>query len=254
MVKFEKLIEVTDEGRKQLQDMLNRTHKEKDNHTRDRSYHEDPISGKLVHNPVPTGFVLIGAWGNVNPELLEKYRFTKDEITRKRIPIEPVTPQSSKVPIEDAPIDGAQNEWLVFHGSDGEKCIGICTSGFSLAKDKIGSGTEQRGGKKNEKKFGDGIYFADSITKCDEYCGTRKQKVCLGLICRVMGGRAHATQEGFEEAIPSEVSSGQCDSVIGLQPATFNEFVVYDERQVYPEYLIMYQRLGPDWEENSRRR
>ena len=43
--------------------------------------------------------------------------------------------------------------------------------------------------------YGNGVYFAESITKADEYARPDDKGVCTVLLCRIIGGRVHYNDE-----------------------------------------------------------
>lgn len=100
------------------------------------------------------------------------------------------------------------------------------------------------------------MYLAECSSKSDEYAhddttGPYKDVYCL-LLCRVVLGeilRLTAGGESIHETISAAINSGCYDSVLGDREAsrgTYREFVVYDDSQVYPEYVILYKRVYVD--------
>lgn len=129
------------------------------------------------------------------------------------------------------------NEWLLFHGTNVEAAQSICDEDFSMRKAGSASGT----------LYGNGCYFADSITKADEYCSEDQYGLCCTLVCRVLGGRVLYTDEATPNAekLQKQVEAGQYNSILGDREkcrGTFKEYVVFDADQVYIEYLLLYRR------------
>eukprot|EP00933_Yihiella_yeosuensis_P061285 TRINITY_DN6408_c0_g2_i1.p1 TRINITY_DN6408_c0_g2~~TRINITY_DN6408_c0_g2_i1.p1 ORF type:complete len:377 (+),score=64.66 TRINITY_DN6408_c0_g2_i1:110-1240(+) len=153
------------------------------------------------------------------------------------------------------------NECYLLHGTCPADAVSIAKSGFNLS---FSDSTEAQvsGGKKKDKVFGSGIYFAEASSKADEYSsdgsGRRSRskkgallamllcRVALGRIQRVVGGLGLAGAEpGFAEALESK----GYHSLLGdleQSAGTYREFVVPRTTQVFPEFLLVYQRLyGP---------
>jgi len=132
------------------------------------------------------------------------------------------------------------NEWYVFHGTSPDAAQQICSNDFHIRCAGSNTGT----------LYGRGIYFAESITKADEYARADKEDSFAVLMCRVLGGRVLYTDE--EEPDPEHLVSscldGQYDCVLGDRETcrkTYREFVFFDSEDVYPEYIIQYHRLAP---------
>merc|ERR1712070_1013028 len=134
--------------------------------------------------------------------------------------------------LEDAPNVEACNEWFLFHGSNPRNCGSIASGGFTLSLAGTGSTWKDEGTKKGAPLYGDGIYFAESVTKADEYSEmVEAGKPYAGchtlLVCRVLCGRVQ-----------------WCDSD-KIDPSLLQK-QVYDATQVYPEYVVYYRRLYGD--------
>mmetsp|Transcript_167380 Transcript_167380/g.296366 ORF Transcript_167380/g.296366 Transcript_167380/m.296366 type:complete len:570 (+) Transcript_167380:83-1792(+) len=139
-------------------------------------------------------------------------------------------------------LDDHCNEWLLFHGTNQKAAESICETGFTTKTAGSATGT----------LYGKGIYFAESITKADEYAREDAQGVCCALVCRVVGGRVLYNHDAVPNAkrLQSAVLSGAYDSVLGdrenSKKKTFREFVMFDHDQVYVEYVIFYRRVYAD--------
>merc|ERR1711920_69129 len=100
---------------------------------------------------------------------------------------------------------------------------------------------------------------AEMITKADEYSTeSPAEGLCGGLHCvllvRCVAGRAHVTNEKepdkavLRSVLKDAVCRLACHSVYGERtkiagnPKPYNEVVIYDADQVYPEYLPAYRR------------
>mmetsp|Transcript_167379 Transcript_167379/g.296361 ORF Transcript_167379/g.296361 Transcript_167379/m.296361 type:complete len:517 (+) Transcript_167379:83-1633(+) len=143
-------------------------------------------------------------------------------------------------------LDDHCNEWLLFHGTNQKAAESICETGFTTKTAGSATGT----------LYGKGIYFAESITKADEYAREDDQGICCALVCRVVGGRVLYNHEAIPNAkkLQSAVHSGAYDSVLGdrenSKKKTFREFVMFDHDQVHVEYAIFYRRVYDDGAES----
>lgn len=130
------------------------------------------------------------------------------------------------------------NEWYLFHGSAPEIADKICQSDF-----QIGS----TAGKNTGTLYGKGLYFAESITKADEYAKIGKEQLYAVMLCRVIGGNVKYcdTDAPDPEELVASCISGTFDSVLGDREklrGTYREFVIFDSEDVFPEYIIEYTR------------
>ncbi|KAH3835074.1 hypothetical protein DPMN_108413 [Dreissena polymorpha] len=135
------------------------------------------------------------------------------------------------------------NEEYFLHGTKPENVESVYTQGLDprLA---------------NKAVLGAAVYMAESSTKADQYADARNSRqttgltlflvrACLGNICRVTKCR----QMRRPPCTDSTCSVDECthveryDSVVEEEQYIFREFVVYDRTQVYPEYVITYDRV-----------
>eukprot|EP00746_Dinoflagellata_sp_MGD_P051848 gnl/MRDRNA2_/MRDRNA2_23046_c0_seq1.p1 gnl/MRDRNA2_/MRDRNA2_23046_c0~~gnl/MRDRNA2_/MRDRNA2_23046_c0_seq1.p1 ORF type:complete len:279 (+),score=59.65 gnl/MRDRNA2_/MRDRNA2_23046_c0_seq1:84-839(+) len=119
--------------------------------------------------------------------------------------------------------------------------------------------------------YGRGIYLAENATKSDEYGEGPKGPACSEegeanggrpppgpppelirtsyiLICRSALGRINYTDEAKPDAdkLQRECLNGTFESVLGdrrKRHGTFREFIVYNDGQVYPEFIVTYERV-----------
>ena len=98
--------------------------------------------------------------------------------------------------------------------------------------------------------FGRGIYFAECSSKSDEYASPDKsglyKGVCALLLCRVVCGEMYYITKSDVPTIDKAMATGNYDGVLGDREkavGTYREFVVFDERQIYPEYVVLYERV-----------
>lgn len=129
------------------------------------------------------------------------------------------------------------NEWYLFHGTSPAASKSICENDFRVACAGSNTGT----------LYGKGLYFAESITKADEYAKPEGDTYAV-LVVRVIGGNVRYTDEVTPdpETLVYDCLEGPYDSVLGDREKcrnTYREFVLFDSEDVYPEYVIEYKRL-----------
>ncbi|CAJ1419329.1 unnamed protein product, partial [Effrenium voratum] len=136
------------------------------------------------------------------------------------------------------PLVPAANEVWLFHGTSHDAAEGITTDDFDLTKANP-SGL-----------FGAGVYFAESVSKADEYV---KGKVVGGvelfplLLCRVCLGYVYYCEDRRPSARHLEETCllKEWHSVLGDRKktsGTFREFIIYDNLQAFPAYIVYYAR------------
>eukprot|EP00929_Paragymnodinium_shiwhaense_P085749 TRINITY_DN4617_c0_g5_i1.p1 TRINITY_DN4617_c0_g5~~TRINITY_DN4617_c0_g5_i1.p1 ORF type:complete len:362 (-),score=62.08 TRINITY_DN4617_c0_g5_i1:92-1177(-) len=143
--------------------------------------------------------------------------------------------------------DPTVNEFFFFHGTSPDGALNISNSGFRLDLAGSNAGT----------MFGKGAYFAESSSKADEYA-KQGNGIYTGiyamLLCRVTCGEMFRVLRAEPDACMEAVRAGKYDSVLGDREAsvgTFREFVVYRQRQIYPEYVVLYKRVFEEEEEED---
>lgn len=212
--------------------------------TRDRKRHSVP--GKSAN--VPKGFEVVSALRNENSRLWSEYCIHRADMLEDRAEadqgLSPLGPYQQYSDVKTMPVFGQDdsirptvNEWYLFHGTSKAACIGICQTDFKINLAGGNTGT----------LYGRGSYFAESITKADEYAEESEGTYTM-LLCRVLGGRVYYTDAvdiDDPDAIVRSCLEGPYDCVIGDREkcrGTYREFIVYDSESVYPEYLITYKR------------
>lgn len=144
------------------------------------------------------------------------------------------------------PQDKQMNEIYLWHGTSARHAISIAQEDFRI-KDFAGAST---GGT---SMYGDGTYMAESITKADEYAADPEENsfyhdIYAVLLCRVTLGKFYYTTER-DQGARDKCAKGEFDSTMGdrlTAAKTYREFVVYENDQVYPEYIVLYQRHMSD--------
>merc|ERR1712232_194067 len=130
---------------------------------------------------------------------------------------------------------------MLFHGTTPSACEGICKSDFMV----------KLAGLKTGALFGPGIYFGENSSKSDEYAqkGTYSEldDVYAMLLCRVTCGRMLRCEEAKPD--PAELTrrctNSEFHSVLGDREkvrGTYREFIVFNNDQAYPEYVLLYRR------------
>jgi len=128
-------------------------------------------------------------------------------------------------------------EALLFHGTNPSSAMGILKTGFVL----------DHAGKSTGTMLGYGVYLAECSSKSDEYArddggGTYPGLMAL-LVCRCLVGKPHVVHEAGDHV--THAKHAGCDCVLGDRESkvgTYREFVMFDERQVLPEYAVIYRR------------
>jgi len=145
------------------------------------------------------------------------------------------------------PLCTDENEMILFHGTTPVTAEAICDSRFKV--NLGGNGL-----------FGQGAYFAESSSKSDEYVSTDDDNIFQGLyatlLCRVMMGRVKYTDaekpKQDKDLLKAVIGDGSTfypryNSTLGDREkvrGTYREFVVYDDNQAYPEYIVLYRRVA----------
>lgn len=138
------------------------------------------------------------------------------------------------------------NEFYLFHGTKPSAVKAICDEDFALNLSGTNAGT----------LYGNGLYFAEASSKGDEYANDDKQGIFSGLfaliVCRVACGNLYYTDEvkpDVQDIMDAVLTKRTHHAVLGDREkcrGTYREFIVFDQRQVYPEYVVIYQRVSPE--------
>eukprot|EP00929_Paragymnodinium_shiwhaense_P069830 TRINITY_DN35261_c0_g2_i1.p1 TRINITY_DN35261_c0_g2~~TRINITY_DN35261_c0_g2_i1.p1 ORF type:complete len:2747 (-),score=615.84 TRINITY_DN35261_c0_g2_i1:144-8384(-) len=143
---------------------------------------------------------------------------------------------------DEDPIDKGINECWLWHGTGEAGVKGITDADFDMV----------RAGSATGSMFGRGLYFAESCMKADEYTQKDSRGFLPVLLCRVVLGRCNHCDARHPADLSSELEasckSGEYHSVIGDREAvvgTYRELIVFDNDQVYPEFVIWYSREEP---------
>mmetsp|Transcript_99063 Transcript_99063/g.275819 ORF Transcript_99063/g.275819 Transcript_99063/m.275819 type:complete len:679 (-) Transcript_99063:129-2165(-) len=135
-------------------------------------------------------------------------------------------------------LGAASNEAWLFHGTS-EKAAELITSGDFLV---------EKAGSNAGTLFGRGIYMAECCSKADEYSVEGADGLRCMLLCRVtLGSILYCDDEAPDvNRLVQECMTERFHSVLGDREKvhnTFREFIVYNDDQVYPEYVFYYRRI-----------
>eukprot|EP00931_Biecheleriopsis_adriatica_P073448 TRINITY_DN47730_c0_g1_i1.p1 TRINITY_DN47730_c0_g1~~TRINITY_DN47730_c0_g1_i1.p1 ORF type:complete len:925 (+),score=186.67 TRINITY_DN47730_c0_g1_i1:37-2775(+) len=130
-----------------------------------------------------------------------------------------------------------EGESYLAHGTNPSSAMAILKNGFQL----------DHAGKATGTMFGYGIYLAECVSKSDEYArddngGTYPGLMAM-LMCRCLVGNPYIVQDAGDAVTTAREQ--QMDSVIGdreTKVGTYREFVFFDERQVLPEFAVIFRR------------
>lgn len=225
------LVGVANDEIRDMQKLFDRTWK--DITTRDRGFTKPPR------------LQVVQVQQNCNPALWKNYAAARDEISAKMAGQGGAPCGTSRAMQEDGtsfgPLVSGANEFLLFHGTKPSACENICKSDFLVSLSGSNVGT----------LYGKGIYFSENSSKSDEYASDDASGIFSGLyallVCRVTLGRMLYTEEVTPdtEELLRNVRAGGFNSVLGDREkarGTYREFVVYESRQVYPEFVVIYRR------------
>lgn len=136
------------------------------------------------------------------------------------------------------PLLSEANEMWLLHGTSPAAAEGITTEDFDMTRaNPMGL-------------FGGGVYFGESISKADEYVeGVVEggQELFPLLLCRVCLGNVYYCDSRTPDkaGLLDRCLRKQWHSVLGDRlktSGTFREFIVYDNFQAFPAYIIYYTR------------
>lgn len=227
-----------------IQKLVKRTWK--DITTRDRV----SVDGKRYAKPPKLRVVQVQQ--NCNPQSWANYVRAKRQIASSM----GASPQYSCLTTQTlaelgdsfAELDPSVNEAFLFHGTKPSACENICKSDFMVKMAGSNAGT----------LYGSGLYFAECSSKSDEYAVDDTSGIYSGLyamlLCRVVLGRVLYTDEvapSVDYLTDRVATLHEFDSVLGDREkarGTYREFVLFNNDQAYPEYVILYRRETEDSE------
>jgi hypothetical protein len=138
-------------------------------------------------------------------------------------------------------LDSNAHEEFLFHGTNDEAAASITKGDFLVNLAGSNAGT----------LYGKGVYLAESVSKSDEYTKENGQGERCILVCRATLGAVSYTDEVAPDvdALVESCTKGPYHCVLGDREkcrGTYREIIVYDDDQVYPEYVIWYRRVYED--------
>jgi len=217
----------------QLQDVLDKSYKAV--WTRDRK-----ATGKTA---VPKSYELQEAYANENFSdwrgyYMKRHLLTHNCNTRHNILQFSALTNSSVALCQRHALRANCNEWLLFHGTNADSAKEIMEGDFTMRLAGTATGT----------LYGRGTYFAESITKSDEYAKAAPDGTCCVLLCRIAGGNVLYNAEVTPDAaaLQETVLSGSYNTIIGDREkcrGTFKEYVIFDADQIYAAYALFYKRI-----------
>lgn len=202
---------------------------------------------------VPDGFQLTSAMKVENADKWVDY-MTQQEIIRQEISSDPsgfvtydvdtMTEDTEEIAAwltefaGTPPLDANVNEVWLFHGTAGIAADKITSNEFRINLAGSNAGT----------LYGRGIYLADSASKSDEYAQADKSGEFTLLLCRATLGRVYYTDAVVVDPRQCEDKclKGKYNSIFGDREkarGTFHEFVLFDDAQVYSNYILKYKRV-----------
>mmetsp|Transcript_83077 Transcript_83077/g.164793 ORF Transcript_83077/g.164793 Transcript_83077/m.164793 type:complete len:726 (+) Transcript_83077:92-2269(+) len=259
------LVEVTNSALKaEFKALLVHANKQSNNWTRDRGCCLHGVNGCNVQCAyahqvrVPCGFEILHVWRNQNIELWTKYCAMRaaigEECDNGGSPTDRRPVQSSSSVFDGfagSELQAKHNEWRLFHGAPKDALEQICRDNFNLRLAGMGGTWKEEGDTWGVPLYGFGVYFAEYITKADEYAVAEHDDpgAYSVLLCRVIGGRTKVVTDLAIDpnSLESQVLDGPFHSVFGdrvsLHNKPYREVMVYDKNQIFPEFLLTYRRL-----------
>jgi hypothetical protein len=141
-------------------------------------------------------------------------------------------------------LDAAVNEKVLFHGTAADIAKAVLFTRVRVPEDDKDAS--------HGRLYGAGAYFAESVTKADQYARADAEGLFPLVINRVVLGRVKTVTEELPNAekLSDGWAAGKYDSVCGDRSdlearwAKYREFVTYDASQSMPEYLVWYRRIA----------
>jgi len=135
-------------------------------------------------------------------------------------------------------LDSNAHEEFLFHGTNDAAADGITNGDFLVNLAGSNAGT----------LYGKGVYLAESVSKSDEYTKENARGERCILVCRATLGYVNYNDQisPNADALVKSCTEGPYHCVLGDREkcrGTYREIMVYDDDQVYPEYVIWYTRV-----------
>jgi hypothetical protein len=192
-------------------------------------------------NKVPAGYEFVKAEKNENYSDWKGYYIKRHQLAsscskKPFVQIKPLTGNAKEV-VDRHKLRNYVNEWFLFHGTNPDAAESIAKGEFGVNLAGTTTGT----------LYGKGTYFAESVTKADEYANSKDSDLCCMLLCRVVGGYVLYNDEVTPDAekLQGQVLSGEYHSILGDREKcrnTYKEYVIFDGDQIYVDYILYYKR------------
>lgn len=195
---------------------------------------------------MPSGFKVSRAFRFENGKSWQEFSIRRAELLRdaRDSPMQPYEVLTGKAWTNYARNFGIEelahmcNEWMLFHGTSPAAALAISRSDFRI--DLAGGSTGTL--------YGRGTYLAESFTKADEYSKSAGGEYAM-LIVRTLGGHVRYCDEVQPDAedLTQSCIEGPYDCVLGDRQkcrGTYREFIFFDTENLYPEYILIYQRAA----------
>ena len=122
-------------------------------------------------------------------------------------------------------------EKLLFHGTTSDVVDAICTRNF-----------DHRMCGKNATKYGQGIYFAVDASYSNYFSKAKGDRTRYMFLAKVLTGEFKRGEQNFRRPPlkdPSNLAGDLYDSCVDDENQS-KIFVIFDNEQCYPSYLIKY--------------
>lgn len=127
-------------------------------------------------------------------------------------------------------LDASLNELLLWHGTNEDAATAIAKGGFHIPRGERA---------KHGKRFGEGAYFAEALAKSLDYAVADRSGLYYVLLCRITCGEFYYTESSTASGAHNAAQAEGKDSVLANpMKAGPREYIVLDESQVYPEFIL----------------
>ena len=194
------------------------------------------VAGRDAKNMKSTDIEVKEVWENGKSK--QKYRNNLKNMSKIDFPgdLAPIKTSTLTTLANDLELD-TDKEVVLFHGTKIDTMNLIMKNGFNMDYTSDNS------------LFGRGLYFAESYQKSDQYVDDRNERrdewltmilarVALGKVNKTDKDhvdRPYSPEAGFDSAVAAHEKSNR--------KYRFREFIVANDQQCFPEYVIIYKRL-----------
>jgi len=173
------------------------------------------------------------------------YLRRREEIRASSLAIDPIETRTDCLDVSGIieELDATVNEKVMFHGTAADIAKAILFTRVRVPESAKDSS--------HGRLYGAGAYFAESVTKADQYVKADVDGLFPLVINRVLLGRVKTVTEALPNAerLADGWAAGEYDSICGDRTdlearwAKYREFVTYNASQSMPEYLVWYRRI-----------